>query len=95
MDFVEGLPAAIDTPEIAFDDIGRAELLNGRLRLTFYREVMHPDGTVSRLPAICLICSPEAWRRARRHSVEILAMIETGAEKTAVNGLRAPLPQVH
>jgi hypothetical protein len=89
MDFASDLPAAIDTLEIAFDDIGRAELLNGRLRLTFYREVAHGDGSVSRSPVVCLVCSPLAWQRMHRHSLAIVDMIEAAHPCTRL-GLDRP-----
>jgi len=87
MDFVSDLPDSGDALEIAFDDLGRAEFLNGRLRLTFYREVMRGDGSISRVPSVALVCTNYAWSRARRRSPAIIAMIE---EMEALQELASP-----
>ncbi len=80
MDFAEYLRENDDTLEIAFDGLGRAELFNGRLRLTFYREIVHADGSVSRVPCICLVCTPQIFQRARVVGQAVVQMINEAAE---------------
>lgn len=57
MDFVQGLGDTSGTLEFAVDDIGRVEIMNGRVRITFaaYRDD-HPTAAVS------LVWSVEAYR---------------------------------
>jgi hypothetical protein len=76
MDFVEDFPSARDTMEIAIDGLARAELLNGRLRVTFYREIQESDGTVTRDPAVSLVCSTGSYRQIRQATEHVTEMVE-------------------
>ncbi len=95
MDFVSDLPAASDTLEFAFDDIGRAELLHGRLRITFFREVATATGGLMRVPVVCLVCSPKAWQQARKRSAAIVSMIEQADGVADIAEGDAPSVAVH
>jgi hypothetical protein len=76
MDFIEDCPSARDTMEIAIDGLARAELLNGRLRVTFYREIQEPDGTITHDAAVSLVCSAVSFRQIRQAGGIVSEMIE-------------------
>jgi hypothetical protein len=90
LEFVPDLQSTNGALEIAIDGIGRAELLNGRLRITLFRQIQGINGRMLYVPALCTVWAVPAYRMAARSQAAIRKRIE----ELAATNAEAALPQL-
>lgn len=76
MDFVKGLGDTSHLQDVLVDDIGRAEVWGGRVRITLCRVIEDADGGHYYGAVIPLIWTLDAWRASRPKHAMMRALIE-------------------
>lgn len=76
MDFVNSVVDVGIAPEFAIDGMARAELLNGRLRITLYRETLNGDGSIQRYATCSIVWTLPAFLASRAQHIRLREYLE-------------------
>jgi hypothetical protein len=76
MEFLE-VEGVVEVLEIPVDALGRAEIKNGRVRMTYVRTVTAPDGTERHIAAVAVTWSTQALRQSRQAFARLREVLET------------------